>query len=142
MLSDKEDTRVELHKGRYVYRILLKDIIAEVKKNSEVLLIGVDEEILLKEVEPLYLKRYFDLIKNKNIKEKVIIKKGKKTHNIENVEYKEIEESYIGKTEQCIYSNKVAIFILGNPYHLIIIENKEVAETYRKQFSLLWSVAT
>ena len=58
-----------------------------------------------------------------------------------NLEYKEIDEEYIGKTAQIIYNNKVAIFILGTPYYLIIIENKEIANTYKKQFNLLWKIA-
>ncbi len=137
----KEDTNVELHKGKRVYRTLLKDITANIKKNEEIFLIGVDEETLLKEVEPIYLKQYFNIIKDKNIKEKVIIKKGMKQFKIKNVSHKELDAKYIGNIEQIIYGNKIALFILGSPYYLIIIENKEVANTYRKQFSLLWNIA-
>src|SRR3989338_421437 len=36
----KEETRVELHKGRRVYRILLKDMISTLKKNEEAYLVG------------------------------------------------------------------------------------------------------
>ncbi|MBI5392754.1 hypothetical protein HZA96_02695 [Candidatus Woesearchaeota archaeon] len=138
---EKEDTNVQLHKGKRVYRILLKDIISTIKKNETVYLIGVDENILLTEVEPIYLKQYFTIIKEKGIKEKVIIKKGAAKVTEKNVQHKEIDAKYIGNTEQIIYGNKVALFLIGNPYYLVIIENKQVAETYRKQFELLWSVA-
>ena len=139
--ATKEETRVELHRGKRVYRTLIKDIIASIKKNDVVLLVGVDEEVLLKEVEPIYLKQYFNIIKKRNIKEKVIIKKGKKYFDIPNVQHKELDEKFIGDIEQIIYCDKIAIFILGNPYQLIIIESKDVANTYRKQFNLLWSIA-
>jgi len=69
------------------------------------------------------------------------MKKGNKQFKIKNVTHKFLDEKYIGNTEQIIYGNKVVFFLLGNPYYLIIIENKEVAETYRKQFSLLWKLA-
>lgn len=137
----KEDTKVELHKGKRVYRILLKDIIATLKNNEEVLLVGVDEELLLEEVEPIYLRQYFNTIKEKKIREKVIMKKGKKKFKISNVSHRFLDEKFIGNTDQLIYGNKVAIFLMGNPYYLILIENKEIAETYRKQFSLLWNIA-
>ena len=137
----KEETKVELHKGKRVYRILLKDIISSLKKGDEVYLIGIDEEILLNEIEPIYLKQYLNTIKSKNIKEKIIIKKGGKKLKDSNLSYKELEEEFIGKTAQIIYNSKVAIFILGTPYYLIIIDNKEVAETYRKQFDILWKIA-
>jgi len=139
--SKKEETKVELHKGKRVYRILLKDMISTLKKNEEAYLIGIDEEVLVTEVEPIYLKQYLNSIKLKNIKEKIIIKIGSKQLRNSNLQYKELDEKYIGKTAQIIYNNKIAIFILGTPYYLIIIENKEVTETYKKQFSLLWNIA-
>jgi sugar-specific transcriptional regulator TrmB len=141
MRLKKEETRVELHKGKRVYRTLLKDMIASLKKNEEACLIGIDEDVLITEVEPIYLKQYLNTIKSKNIKEKIIIKTGAKKLENPNLQYKELDEKYIGKTAQIIYNDKIAIFILGTPYYLIIIENKEVAETYRKQFNLLWSIA-
>jgi len=137
----KEETKVELHKGERVYMILLKDMISSLKNNDEAYLIGIDEDVLLKEVEPIYLKQYLNIIKSKDIKERIIIKKGSKQLKKSNLKYKELEEKYIGKTAQIIYNNKIAIFILGVPYYLIIIENKEVAETYKKQFNLLWEIA-
>jgi len=137
----KEETKVGLHRGKRVYRTLLKDMISFLKENEEAYLIGIDENILLTEVEPIYLKQYLNIIKSKNIREKIIIKKGAKKLRNPNLQYKELDEKYIGKTAQIIYNNKVAIFILGMPYYLIIIESKEVAETYKKQFNLLWNIA-
>lgn len=139
--STKEKTKVEVHKGRKVYRTLLKDIITTVKQKETILLTGVDEKTLLEEVEPIYLNQYFTIIKEKKIKEKVIIKKGSKKYTIPNVSHKFLDEKYIGNTEQIIYGNKVATFILGDPFYLIVIENKQVAETYRKQFKLMWKIA-
>ena len=137
----KEETKVELHKGERVYRILIKDMMASMKKNDETCLIGIDEDALINEIEPIYLKQYLNSLKSKNIKEKVIIKTGSRKLKNPNIQYKELDERYIGKTSQIIYGDKMAIFILGTPYYLIVIENKENAETYRKQFDLLWSVA-
>ncbi len=137
----KEETKVELHRGRRVYRTLLKDMITSLKKNEEALLIGIDEEILINEVEPIYLKQYLNTIKTKNIKEKIILKHNSKKLKHKNLEYRELNEKYIGKTAQIVYNNKVAIFIPGTPYYLVVIENKEVANTYRKQFELVWQIA-
>lgn len=137
----KEETKVELHRGKRVYRTLLKDMVATLKRNETTCLIGIDEDILINEVEPIYLKQYLNVIKSKNIKEKIIIKKGAKKLKHKNLQYKELDQKYIGKTSQIIYGDKVATFILGTPYYLIIIDNKEVANTYRKQFELLWSIS-
>ncbi len=138
---EKEDTQVELHKGRFVYRNLIKDMIATMRKNETAYLIGIDEDVLSKEIEPIYLKRYLNVIKKKNIKEKIIIKKGGKRLKHANLIYRELNKEFIGKTAQIVYGNKVAVFILGTPYYLMVIENKDVAETYRKQFEALWRLA-
>ncbi len=139
--TDKEDTRIETHKGKTVYRTLLKDILSSIDKNDEILLIGIDEDILTKEVEPIYLEQYLNTIKSMKIKERIIIKKGRKKFKSKFLHYKQINEDFIGETYQIIYKNKVAIFILGNPYYLILIENKKVSENYRKQFNFLWKIA-
>jgi sugar-specific transcriptional regulator TrmB len=138
--STKEETKVELHKGKRVYRTLIKDLTANLKKNDVVHLLGVDETIL-NTVEPIYLKQYFTIIKQKNVKEKIIVKKNAKRVNEANLEYKELDKKYFDETTIVIYQNKTYIFIWGNPYHLIVIENKKVANTYLKQFQLLWGIA-
>ncbi len=137
----KEGTTVELHKGKRVYRVLLKDMASNLKKNGEAYLVGIDEAALMGEIEPIYLQQYLNTMKAKNIKEKIIIKTGAAKIKSPNIQYKEIDGAYIGKTAQIIYDNRVGIFILGTPYYLVIIENKDVAETYKKQFNLLWSMA-
>ncbi len=136
-----EETKVELYKGKRVFRVLLKDVLSTLKKDSEFYLIGIDEDVLLTEVEPTYLRQYLNIIKSKNIKEKIIIKTGGKRISNPKIQYRELDEKYIGKTMQIIYNNKIAIFIHGTPHYLIFIDNKDVAETYKKQFELLWKIA-
>lgn len=138
--STKEETRIELHRGKRVYRTLIKDLLANIKKNDEVYLLGVDENIL-ETVEPIYLKQYFNIIKEKNVKEKIIIARGGKRLDEKHLEYREIDPKYLDETTVVIYQSKVFIFIWGTPYHLIIIESTKVANTYRKQFDLMWKIA-
>ncbi len=134
------DTLVELHEGERVYRTLLKDIISSTKKNEEVLLIGIDEA-LLDRLEPIYRQQYFTILSEKNIKERIIIKKGAKAWKHPRLQYRELDSSFIGNTAQIIYGDNVALFILGTPLHLVIIQNLDVANTYRKQFGVLWKLA-
>lgn len=138
--SNKEETRVELHKGKRVYRTLIKDLISDLKQNNTVYLLGADESIL-ETVEPIYLKQYFTIIKEKKITEKIIVTKGSKKVKEKNLIYKELDKKYLGDTTTVIYQDKVYIFVWGNPYHLITIKSSKVAKTYLKQFELLWSVA-
>lgn len=137
----KEEVKVELHRGAYVYKILLKDIVATLKKNDEVLIFGIDDDALIK-LDKYYLthlKQYFAKLQRMNIKEKVIVKKSAKTiKNAKTTKYKFLPIKTIGSTAFEVYGNKVAIFLWGVPHHLILIENKEVADSYRNQFKILW----
>jgi sugar-specific transcriptional regulator TrmB len=141
MLLKKEETNIEVHKGKKVYRTLIQDVLSELKPKEEVLLIGIDEQTLVSEIEPIYLKQYLNIIKTQDIHERAIIKKGRERLKHKNIVYKELDEKFIGNTSLIIYDSKVAFFILGTPYYLIIITNKEIADTYRKQFDLFWNVA-
>jgi len=138
--ATKNETRIELHRGQRVYRTLIKDLVANIKKNDEILLLGVDEHIL-ETVEPIYLKQYFTILKEKNVREKIIIAKGGKKLKETNVEYRELDSKYFDETTIVIFQSKVFIFVWGNPYYLITIESPKVANTYRKQFMMLWGRA-
>ena len=138
--STKEATRIELHRGKRVYRTLIKELISDLKKNDTVYLSGVDENIL-ETVEPIYLKQYFTIIKEKNVKEKIIIARGGKRLKEKNLTYKELDKKYVGDTTTVIYQDNVFIFVWGSPHYLITIKSDKVAKTYLKQFELLWDRA-
>ncbi|MEK6932515.1 MAG: helix-turn-helix domain-containing protein [Nanoarchaeota archaeon] len=138
--SKKEETRIELHKGKKVYGVLIRDLTVNLKKNDVVYIFGADENIL-GSVEPIYLKQYFNIIKEKEVKEKVIITKGSKRFRESNVEYKELDKKYIGSTTTVINQRKVFLFTWEDPYYLIVIDSKRIAEDYQKQFNLLWKIA-
>ncbi|MBT5022195.1 hypothetical protein HOK51_05370 [Candidatus Woesearchaeota archaeon] len=139
--ATKEETRIELHRGKRVYLTLIKDILSNVKKNETIYLIGIDES-LVEKIEPIYLKQYLNTIKTKKIKEKIIIKPGSKKISHQNIEYKELDSKFLGETIVAIYQNKTFIFIPGNPLQLITIESNKFASSYKKQFNLMWNNAT
>lgn len=140
----KEEIKVELHRGTYVYKTLLRDITSVLKNHDEVLIFGIDDDTLIK-LDPHYqthLNIYFNLLKKKNIKEKVIVKIGAKIlKEAKTTLYRHLPKYSIGNTAFEVYGDKVAIFLWGTPNHLILIENKEVADSYRKQFEILWNMA-
>ena len=40
-----------------------------------------------------------------------------------------------------IYGNKVAIAIFTEPYYCILINSKDLANSYRSSFELLWQIS-
>lgn len=74
-----------------------------------------------------------------HIKERVFIKEGMKGIFIKGAStYKTIPSRYFNKNPTQIYGDNVQIILWGNPHYLIIIRNKEIADSYRKQFELMW----
>jgi sugar-specific transcriptional regulator TrmB len=134
-------TKVEIHKDKKAYAFILKDLVSTLKKNDEIFMIGTYDKSLSGEVEQRYFEQYQIKINSKEIKKKIITKTGSEKIKDKNTQYKELNEEYIGKTAQIIYKNKVALLVRDEPACLILIENKEVADTYKKQFELLWGVA-
>ena len=52
-----------------------------------------------------------------------------------------LPKEFIFPVRTMIYGNKVAIVDFTKPITTIIIENKEVAQSYLKHFELLWKIA-
>ncbi|MCA9458984.1 MAG: helix-turn-helix domain-containing protein [Nanoarchaeota archaeon] len=139
--NKKESFKIEVYKGKKAFRTLITDIISNTNENEEIYFLGLDEELLLTEIEPFYFKKFLNIMESKHINEKVIIKKGKKKMKFVNMFHKEIDENYLGDIMQIIYKNKTAIFNPGTNHSLIIIDNESISNNYKKQFKLLWSIA-
>lgn len=140
--SSKDEIKVEVYKGKYIYKTLLKDITSSLKPNQEVLIFGVDDEAMIKldQYYLIHLKQYFAKLQKRGIKEKVIAKTNAKIiKEAKTTTHKFLPKKIIGNTAFEVYGNKVAIFLWGDPNHLILIENKEVAESYRNQFLMMWN---
>lgn len=140
----KDEIKVELHRGTYVYKTLLKDILATCKRNDEILIFGIDDAVLIK-LDKYYLtnlKPYFARLQKLSIKEKVIAKMNARVlKEAKTSTYRFLPKHIFGNTAFEVYGKKVAIFLWGTPNYLILIENTEVANSYRKQFNILWEHA-
>ncbi len=138
----KDDISVEVFKGKNIDKIGLRDIIITLKQiGGEVLCTAVDESIPIANNKIVVGQYERDLVQY-GIKEKVIIKKGTKGFLTKGqTRYRYIEEKYFNPNPIQIYGDKVQIIMWGNPNYLIIIENKNVADSFRKQFGLMWNIA-
>ncbi len=136
----KEDTEVEIFKGKEGLRTLLKDT---VKTGEEVLLTNIDDSRFEKLI-PIAMKQYFRDINKLKIKERVIaLDKPKKfLYSNPMTEYRFLGEEDFPPTHTHIYGEKVAIIVWGTPVTIILIRSKIVAESYKRDFERLWSIAS
>jgi len=138
----KEDTFVEVFKGKEGLKYFLKDII---KTGKEVLVTGIDDE-RYKETLPIFMDQYFRDLKRKRIKERVITIKRKGVFMFDKklaptTDYRFLEMKQFNPTNTFVYGDKVVIVTWGAPVTVVMIKNKDTAETYRDHFEHLWSAA-
>lgn len=145
--ESKQPLVVETYRGKNVLRISFKDIINVLKKfGGENLCTSVDEFFPFETFPASRKKTIYDqygrdLLKN-GFKERVIIKKGvKKMFRRGTTRYRYVSEKYFNVNPVQVYGDSVQIFLWGNPDHLIIIRNKDIADSFRKQFELIWRAA-
>jgi sugar-specific transcriptional regulator TrmB len=141
--ASKQPLIVETYKGKNVLRIALRDIINHLKnkKDKEVLCTAVDESVPFSKQQTINEQYERDMLKL-GIKERVIIKEGSKgIFQKGTSKYRKVPEKYFNPNPVQIYGDNMQTIIWGNPDYLIITRNKEVADSYRKQFELMWNVA-
>lgn len=139
----KEDTIVEVFKGKEGLKYFLKDII---KTKKEVLVTGIDDK-KYQEALPIFMEQYFRDLKHYKIKERVITMKKLgvflfKKKLAPTTNYRFLEEKQFNPTNTFVYGSKVVIVTWGTPVTAVMIKNKEIAKTYTNHFELLWKIAS
>lgn len=136
--KQEEETRVEVYKGKKGMNTVLKDIILT-KKDY----LAFGEEGQFQKVLPIEVHQFMNQMIKHKIHEKVLVRadfKGKVLQT-KNSELRYIPKEYLSPVTTIVYANKVASFIWTEPYHVILTENKEVADSFRSQFMALWKIA-
>lgn len=140
--KEKEETKVEVIKGRHVLRTVYNDIFRVLKKKNEVLYAMGIEETKFLEFDRIAIKQHISKLRKNRLREKLLSKESA-TYFFEGPqsEYRLIPDYLFNPNPAHIYGHKVAIIIWGSPAYGIIIENKEVADANRKYFQMLWKMA-
>ena len=132
----KEDTSVELYKGKEGLKTVLQDVL---KKGRDYCVMGSIKQFeeVLEYALPSFLKK----IEESGIKERILCDKKESIVKIKTGTYRFLDGSYLFPSSFWIYENKVALFIWNVPYFIIVINNKEVAQTYQNYFDFFWKIA-
>jgi predicted transcriptional regulator len=135
---NKEEVKVEVYHGKEGIKTILNDII---RTKKECLNFGIDDTSFEKILGP-FLDNYFIRSKEAKITEKCLTYQGtphinKQKHML----YRYIPKEFFNPTVTQVYGDKVAI-IIWEPLMTILIENKQLANSYRKHFEMLWMLAS
>lgn len=133
--STKEKQETLFYKGVEGLKSVFQD---QLEDNKEVLILGASKSAF--DVLPFYFKWYDKDRVKKRIKARIISSEelGKK---IPLAEIRYLPQKYANPLAINIYKDKVSIILWKKSPIAIVIKEKEVADSYRKYFELMWGVA-
>ena len=132
----KEETKVELYKGKEGLKTVMKDILRERKPYT---FIGEVEKFFTE--LPIYIQQWLKQVERLNIKGKLICNDKAKFQVAKTESYKLISNNYISRVSTWTYANKSALFIWSNPFFAVVIENEDVTQSNLNFFNFLWNLA-
>ena len=130
--------KVQVFKGSDSLQRLWDDIYDSLKRGEEKLIFGVDEEFF-QQVKGF--DKFIERSHNKGLKGRLLVKEGDKNRPDPTAEYREIPAELFENVPFYVYKNKYAILLWEPEPTVVLIENRAIAETYRKQFNKMWDGA-
>lgn len=111
------------------------------KEGKEFLFLG--EEGQIQEYFPEIYRQYLRKLKERGIKEKVIIREDLrgKIWKSKNSEFRYVSKNLLSPTTTLIVGNKILITIWEKPIYNILISSKKISDSYRAYFNQLWKIA-
>jgi sugar-specific transcriptional regulator TrmB len=130
-----EEIKVEVYKGKEGVKTFFNDLL---RIKEDYVAFGVDESIWEKNL-PILIQQHFRKEKKARIKARILTSTNAALI-YQNPNYRYIDEKYFSSTSTIIYGNRVCT-IIWKPLTIIIITNKQHAETQKKHFEILWKTA-
>jgi sugar-specific transcriptional regulator TrmB len=128
-------TSVEVFEGKEGLKTVLMDI---VHYRKDFVAFGATHKF--EEVLPVFSKIFVKRREHVNKRAKILVVKGEKPVATSLNKYRWIPKEYSLPSSTIIYGDKTATLLWSGEPLGIIIKNKEVADSYRSYFSLLWEI--
>lgn len=133
MSKEKQDTT--FFRGKHGLRTVFDDQISCAK---DILILGASA--FAYEIVKYYFDRYDSIRQRKNIHVRAIFSE-KLQRIVPNAEIRYLPKHYSSHAATNIYGDKVAIILWTKNPLAILISQKEIADSYRNYFELLWGMA-
>lgn len=131
----KEKAETVFYRGKQALKTVFDD---QIKERKEILIFGASTNA------DQIIKYYFPKYDKERIRNKIKIKaifNQKLKNKVPLAEIRYLPEEYYSHTATNIYGDKVAIILWTEEPFAILIRQKEVADSYRKYFELMWRIA-
>ncbi len=129
----KDEIKVEVYKGKQGFNTVLNKIIATKK---DMYGFGFEEE-KYEQLDPILMQQYFRKCNENKIKENVFVKRNTTfLYKHPHIKYHFLPDDYFNPNPSMTFGNYVAIQV-WEPLTTILIENKALADAYKKHFNFL-----
>lgn len=133
-LTDKEKTHIAtIYEGKEGLKDIMQEILATKK---DFYTIG-GEDLRFQDILPIYTALWAKERERLKIYARKILTQPKFSKWKYNIE-KQVPKEYSMPSATIIYGEKVATIINSDPLTIIVIDNKNVAESYISHFNMLW----
>lgn len=131
----KEETKIEIYEGKEGLKSLLNDIIREGKN-----FVTWGATTKVREYVPDFvIQKYLNERKRKKIKARQLFTDFYGVLESPLSENRKLLKEFASPTTTLIYGDKVAIFLWTEVPKVILVQNKELAKSYKTYFELLWT---
>ena len=135
--SSKEKKQTLFFQGRDGLKAVFQDHLEAGAK--EILVIAASD--FREVVSEFFFKKYDAERKRQKIKQKIIYNSKKEKIKIPLCEIKYLQQEYDSPLSMAIYANRVAMVLWARTPYAILIKDKEIADSYRNYFNVLWKAA-
>ena len=137
----QESLRIQVLEGNDCIFRLWNDIFDTLRDGEERLMCGVDEIKFLKMAGDERYAKIISKYKKKEITGRILCLENDKNFLDPSSEYRWVSKDVFEFMPYYVYANKYALFIWEPTLRIVVIENKAVAENFRKQFEKVWKAS-
>lgn len=127
--------QVELYQGKEGIKTVMQDILNERKPYY----IMGHAETFFDEV-PIYCDIWISRIEKRGVKGKLLCPKEENFKIAKTEKLRDLPKELTSLISTWIYGDKVAQFVMTRPAYVVLIKNKEVAESNKKLFEYIWKL--
>lgn len=128
------NAQVELYQGREGIKFIFQDILND---GLPYLHIGPGE-IFIEEISEIYTKIWIAQAEKKGISGRLLIPRHDRVPLTKYEEVRNLPNELASLIATVVYGEKTVLFVMTNPAYVVLVRNKEVADSYRKIFEYIW----
>jgi hypothetical protein len=140
-MPNEKKVKVEVFEGKEGFRTALNRTIEDAKKEGkEILMLNALANILEK-IDPIYQAKYYVMKKQEKIHTRYIFNNRVNMPKSPNAEYRFFSSPVNNLATTSIHGDSVIFWLITDPLIAIIVESKELAESYKNNFNELWKIS-